>query len=110
MLPATRLHLVKVEPNGVARLKLRPQFRLSSEQRIVRIDARPVYDHPPTIDELLQDAARNHELERGFYGQQTTRHVTRDEAYREWLGETARALPRAPPRPADVLPTPTPPP
>src|SRR5262245_410412 len=44
VLPSKRLHLVKVEPNGVARLKLRPQFQLSAEQRIVRVDARPVYD------------------------------------------------------------------
>ena len=61
-LPATRLHLVRVSKDGVARLKLRPQYRLNGEQRIVRIKARPIYDHPPTIDELLQDAARNHEL------------------------------------------------
>src|SRR5262245_57720796 len=106
-LPASRLHLVKVEPNGVARLKLRPQFQLSPDQRIVRIDARPVYDHPPTNDELLQDAARNHELERGFYGQQTTRQVTRDEAYREWLEETARAFLADPTRRAIVHTAPT---
>src|SRR5205823_6218748 len=76
MLPATRLHLVRVEANGVARLKLRPQFQVNSDQRIVRVDERPVYDHPSTLDELLQDAARNHELERGFYGQKTTTRAT----------------------------------
>ena len=107
-LPASRLHLVKVDPNGAARLKLRPQFQLSADQRIVRIDARPVYDHPPTIDELLQDAARNHELERAFYGQQTTTHVTRHEAYREWLEETARAFLADPTRRAIAHPAPTP--
>lgn len=89
-LPATRLHLVRVDATGVARLKLRPQFQLNADQRIVLVDERPVYDHPPTLDELLQDAARNHELERGFYGQKTTTQATRHEAYRAWLEETAR--------------------
>jgi hypothetical protein len=107
MLPATRLHLVWVEANGVARLKLRPQFRLGSDQRIVRVDERPVYDHPPTLDELLQDAARNHELERGFYGQKTTTRATRRETYREWLEETAREFLADPTRRAIVHPAPT---
>ena len=107
MLPATRLHLVRVEPNGVARLKLRPQFQLDTDQRIVRVDERPVYDHPPTLDELLQDAARNHELERGFYGQRTSTRATRHEAYRAWLEETARDFLADPTRRAIVHPAPT---
>ena len=107
MLPATRLHLVRVEWNGIARLKLRPQFQLNSEQRIIRVDERPLYDHPPTLDELLQDAARNHELERGFYGQKTTTRATRREALREWLEETAREFLADPTRRAIVHPAPT---
>jgi hypothetical protein len=107
MLPATRLHLVRVEANGVARLKLRPQFQLSSDQRIVRVAERPLYDHPPTLDELLQDAARNHELERGFYGQKTTTRATRREAYREWLEEAAREFLADAARRAIVHPAPT---
>jgi hypothetical protein len=98
---------VRVEPNGVARLKLRPQFQLDAEQRIVRIDERPVYDHPPTLDELLQHAARNHELERGFYGQKMTTRATRREAFREWLEETAREFLADPTRRATVHPAPT---
>src|SRR5262245_30952632 len=35
--PLTRLHLVHVDNNGVARLKLRPQFKLNTDQRIVKI-------------------------------------------------------------------------
>ena len=105
-LPATRLHLVRVEPSGIALLKLRPQFQIGSDQRIVRMDQRPVYDHPPTLDELLQDAARNHELERGFYGQQTAR-ATPDEAYRAWLEETAREFLADPTRRAIRHPAPT---
>src|ERR671935_1033581 len=53
--PITRLHLVHVDNNGVARLKLRPQFKLNTDQRIVKIKFAPVYDHPPTLDELFQD-------------------------------------------------------
>ena len=107
MLPATRLHLVRVDATGVARLKLRPQFQLSADQRIVLVDERPVYDHPPTLDELLQDAARNHELERGFYGQKTTTRATRREAFRAWLEETAREFLADPTRRAIVHPAPT---
>jgi hypothetical protein len=107
MLPATRLHLVRVDPNGVARLKLRPQFHLDSDHRIVRVDEKVVYDHAPTIDELLHDAARNHELERGFYGQKTTTRATRREALREWLEDTAREFLADPTRRAIVHPAPT---
>jgi hypothetical protein len=107
-LPATRLHLVRVLPDGVARLKLRPQFRLDAQQRIVRLDQRPVYDHPPTLDELLQDAARNHELERGFYGQKTTTRATRHESLRTWLDDVAREFLSDPTRRAIVHPAPTP--
>lgn len=89
-LPATRLHLVHVAKDGMARLKLRPQFRLNDEQRIVLIDARPSFDHVPTTDELLQEAARNHELERGYFGQKTTSRATRREAFGQWLEQTAR--------------------
>lgn len=89
-LPATRLHLVQVAKDGTARLKLRPQFRLNAEQRIVLIAGRPSFDHVPTTDELLQEAARNHELERGFYGQKTTSRVTRQEAFSQFLEQTAR--------------------
>ena len=51
--PLTRLHLVHVDGNGVARLKLRPQFKLNPDQRIVRIKLAPVYDQPPTLEELF---------------------------------------------------------
>ena len=33
--PAERLHLVKVDEKGVARLKIRPRFELGAEQRVV---------------------------------------------------------------------------
>src|SRR5574339_62312 len=47
--PANRLHLVSVDKQGVARLKLRPRFEIDGERGVVRIDAAPVYDQPPTI-------------------------------------------------------------
>ena len=42
--PANRLHLVAVDANGRAHLKLRPRFSLNDEQRVVKIDAPPTYD------------------------------------------------------------------
>jgi hypothetical protein len=106
-LPATRLHLVQVAKDGTASLRLRPQFHLNAEQRIVLVDARPAYDHPPTVDELLQDAARNHELERAFYAQKTTTRVTRREVYSQWVDETAREFLADSTRRASVHPAPT---
>src|SRR5262245_50375702 len=106
-LPASRLHLVRVARDGTASLKLRPQFQLNAEQRIVLVDARPSYDHVPTMDELLQDAARNHELERAFYGQKTTARDTRRDAYAQWLEQTARDFLADPARRAIVHPAPT---
>src|SRR5438067_10968738 len=58
--PNTRLHLVSVDAEGVARLKLRPRYQLDAEQRIVRVDAPPTHDVPPDIDELFREAARHH--------------------------------------------------
>jgi len=90
--PVTRLHLVHVERDGTARLKLVPRYALNADRRIVRIDARPSYDHPPTADDLLHDAARNHELERAYFAQLTTAQTTRHESNRQWLDEEARAF------------------
>src|SRR5262245_58866685 len=63
--PTNRLHLVSVDADGVARLKLRPRYETDGEQqRLVRIDAPPTYDSPPDIEALFREAARNHQLER----------------------------------------------
>ena len=105
--PVTRLHLVLVEPDGTARLKLRPQYRLNAEQRIVRVNLPPAYDQPPTLDDLLQDAARNHELERGFYAQHTTARVSRREQNQQWLDEVAGEFLADPTRRAVPHPAPT---
>jgi hypothetical protein len=60
--PANRLHLVSVDVQGVARLKLRPRYQLDGENSVIRIDAAPTYDSPPDIEELFREAARNHQL------------------------------------------------
>ena len=81
--PTTRLHLVAVDVNGVARLKLQPRFELVDGQRVVRHDGPPTYDAPPTVEDLFRDAARNHELE----------HTHRDGTH--WSPRTASATPIA---------------
>jgi hypothetical protein len=106
--PLTRLHLVHVDGNGAARLKLRPQFKLNPDQRIVKIKLAPVYDQPPTVDELFQDAARNHELERTYHAQRATSQTTRRETLDEWRNQVALSFLGDPNRRAVVYPAPTP--
>jgi hypothetical protein len=105
--PLTRLHLVYVDNNGVARLKLRPQFKLNTDQRIVKIKFAPVYDHPPTLDELFQDAARNHELERAYHAQRTTAQAAKRETLVEWRNQVALEFLGDPNRRAVVYPPPS---
>lgn len=64
--PTNRFHLVSVDPDGVATLKLQPRYYLDANQNVVRDDAAPTYDAPPAIDDLLKEAARNHQLERAY--------------------------------------------
>lgn len=105
--PLTRLHLVHVDNNGIARLKLRPQFKLNTDQRIVKIKFAPVYDHPPTLDQLFQDAARNHELERAYHAQRTTAQAARRETLDEWRNQVALEFLGDPNRRAVVYPPPS---
>src|ERR671923_1367421 len=77
--PTNRLHLVTVDANGRAHLKLRPRFELNAEQRVVKIDALPAYDVPPTVDDLFREAGRNHQLEHAFHAERSAeRRVQRD--------------------------------
>jgi hypothetical protein len=78
--PIARLHLVHVDAEGRARLKLQPRYEVREHQRVVRIDAAPIYDVPPTIDALFQDAARNHELESVYQGQRAAIRAVRQDA------------------------------
>jgi hypothetical protein len=106
--PATRLHLVSVDKQGVARLKLRPRYEMDGERGVVRIDAAPVYDEPPTIDELYRAAAKNHELEATYFAARNAARSRRgeaDRAFRETVAETflgdkgQRAVTHPPPTP-----------
>ena len=101
--PATRLHLVTVGLGGQAKLKLQPHFERVDGQ-VVRRDGPPVFDAPPTLDELFHIAARNHELAREF---RSSRSGARDE-YRERRAEVARAFLGDPSQRAMVRPVPTP--
>ena len=106
--PANRLHLVSVDKQGVARLKLRPRYEMDSERGVVRIDAAPVYDEPPTIDELYRAAAKNHELEATYFAARNAARARRgeaDRAFRETVAEAflgdrgRRAVTHPPPTP-----------
>ena len=105
--PANRLHLVSVDRQGVARLKLRPRFEMDGAG-IVRVDSLPMFDAPPTIDELYRAAAKNHELEAAYHAQRTALRAKRtddERARRQSLAEAfladkgMRAASHPPPTP-----------
>jgi hypothetical protein len=87
--PANRLHLVAVDANGRAHLKLRPRFELNGEQRVVKIDALPTYDVPPTVDDLFREAGRNHQLEHAFHAEQRAARRAQREADQQRREEVA---------------------
>ena len=90
--PANRLHLVSVDARGVARLKLKPQYRLDGDNGIVRVDAAPTYDAPPEIEELFREAARNHQLERVYHAERQAAKTKRREADLERRIAVAKAF------------------
>jgi hypothetical protein len=106
--PINRLHLVSVDANGIARLKLRPRYELDGEQRVVRVDAAPSYDGPPDIDDLFRDAGRNHQLERAYEAGRRTVKEKRREADRERKTPIAQAFLADLTQRAAVHPAPTP--
>src|SRR5918996_2333173 len=105
--PASRLHLVAVDGNGIARLKLRPRFELDANQRVVRKDHLPTYDAPPSLDELVREAARNHQLEREYHAVRTAERAKRREIEHELRAQVARMFLADPGRRALEQPTPT---
>lgn len=106
--PTTRLHLVGVDAEGVARLKLCPRYQLDGEQRVVRVDAPPAYDVPPDMDELFREAARNHQLERTYQTERRAAKGSRQEAHGERRAQVAQAFLTDPAQRAIVHPPPTP--
>lgn len=106
--PANRLHLVSVDKQGVARLKLQPRYEVDGEQRVIRIDSPPTYDAPPTIDDLFRAAARNHELERTYLTERNVARAKRLETEREFRERIGLAFLNDPAQRALVHPPPTP--
>jgi hypothetical protein len=106
--PANRLHLVGVDANGFARLKLRPRYQQDGEQRVVRIDSAPVYDAPPDVEELFREAARNHQLERAYHTERQGAKIKRREISLDRRAAVAQTFLSDPTQRALVHPAPTP--
>jgi hypothetical protein len=106
-IPVTRMHLVHVDDGGTARLKLRPRFETRPDQRVVRLDEAPVYDAPPSIESLLQEAARNHELEAAYHAQGIAYRSTRQDVTRSWRSQVAESFLRDTSQRAVTHPSPT---
>ncbi len=105
--PSNRLHLITVDAEGVARLRLRPQYTREANQQIVRVDAPPTYDVPPDLDTLFQHAARNYQLERAYETHRRAERARRRDADRDRRNELARAFLKDLDRRAVVHPAPT---
>ncbi len=106
--PVNRLHLVGVSGKGAARLKLRPRFERDSQDTVLRIDAPPTYDSPPTIEDLFREAARNHELERSYHAERKTARTSRRRDGSEWRSQVAAAFLQDPAQRALAHPSPSP--
>jgi hypothetical protein len=106
--PTSRLHLVSVDPQGVARLRIRPRYETDAAQQVVRIDTAPTYDVPPTIDELFREAARNHERERVYLAERTVTRAKKREADHERRLQVAQAFLADRAQRAQVHPAPSP--
>jgi len=106
--PANRLHLVTVDANGRAHLKLRPRFELNEEQRVVKVDALPAYEAPPTVDDLFRDAGRNHQLEHAFHAERSAARRAQTEADQQRREEVAGSFLADPTQRAMRRPSPSP--
>lgn len=106
--PPARLHLVAVDPSGVARLKLQPRYEQAESDRVLRHDGPPMYDAPPSVDDLYRHAARNHELERLYLAQRQAWRGQKREADRDRRAAAAREFLSNVSHRAMVYPAPTP--
>ena len=59
---------------------------------VLRIDAPPTYDSPPTIEDLFREAAKNHELERSYHAARKNARTSRRRDGSEWRSEVAAAF------------------
>jgi hypothetical protein len=105
--PASRLHLVSVDLEGVARLRLRPRYELDGE-RVVKIDELPAYDTPPSLEDLFKQAAKNHQLERAYEAERRAVKERKRDADRERRAQIAEAFLANAIQRALVHPAPTP--
>ena len=108
IVPATRIHLVSVDPDGQARVRLQPRYFRGSDQRIVRRDDPPSFDAVPTMDELLKEAARNHQLESTYKGETAEERRKQQDRWRELRRRAAEEFLADSQRRARVHPRPTP--
>ena len=106
--PVNRLHLVHVDLEGGACLKLHPRYETDGNQRVVRIDDMRTYDAPPAIDDLFRDAARNHQLEQTYEAERRAAKERKRDEYHDRRTKIAEAFLADPGQRALVHPTPTP--
>jgi hypothetical protein len=106
--PTHRLHVVTVDLEGVARLKLRPRYEHDADQRVRRVDELPTYDVPPSVEDLFKDAARNYQLERAYDAERRAAKERRRDADRERRETVAQAFLADQTQRALVHPAPTP--
>jgi len=104
--PVSRIHLVSVDAEGHARVRLQPRFSLSGEQ-VVRSDDPPVFDTVPSVDELLTEAARNHQLQSAYTSAATAEQRKRQDKGLELRQRLAEEFLADPKRRARVHPRPT---
>lgn len=105
--PTNRMHLVTVDADGHARLRLSPRYSLNADQRVIRHDEPPMFDAVPSLDDLLKEAARNHQLQRAYRIERAeTRQHKQDRLY-ERHQHIAEAFLADPTQRARVHPRPT---
>jgi hypothetical protein len=106
--PTNRMHLVGVDDDGAARLKLSPRYVLNSNQQVLRSDRPPIFDTVPTIDDLLKEAGRNHQLERAWRIEQAEHKQKQQDTKFEVHQQIAQEFLNDPTRRAHEYPRPTP--
>jgi hypothetical protein len=106
--PVSRMHLVSVDAEGLARVRLQPRFFLNGEQQVVRNDEPPIFDTVPSVDELLSEAARNHQLESVYKSAAAEEKRQRQDQSLELRQRLAQEFLADPQRRARVHPRPTP--
>src|SRR5579872_5827392 len=106
--PTNRMHLVAVDAEGNARLKLQPRYVLNADQQVVLNDDPPIFDALPSVDDLLKEAARNHQLENAYNVERAERKRQQQDRWFELHQHIAEAFLADPKQRARVHPRPTP--